>query len=400
MKGENIVCLSWVTYDFVPLLMHHMMNKLKRENRVLFVDPPFSLATFLLHPSLIPNLKKQWKNWRAGIQTIDENMYLYTPPPLLLQYGILGANDRFNRKRIERSLRKVFQKIGFEEPILWVYAPFMISPSPRLGSKLVIYGCHDEVSAFVIPKRRKLGLSRLEREFIEKADIVFTTTKTLYEAKSKIHPRTYLFPPGVDTGLFEQALSPDAVIPEDLDSIPHPRIGFIGNIDNLRMDWELILEISKRRPHWHQVLIGPHFTPVPSHVKGIGNVHFLGKKTLAELPAYTKGLDVCYMPYRQGDWSKYAFPTKTFEHLAGGKAVVSIYIPALADYQNVLYLCEGTEDFIEALEKALAEGEDKIEERLRVARANTWDVRARKTVEIIEEYAKTRGIPIKGMGNL
>jgi hypothetical protein len=394
MRGENIVCLSWLPYEPVPLLMHHMMNKLKKGNRVLFVQPAFALATFFLHPSLIPNLKKQWKNWRAGIQRIDDSMYLYTPPPLLLQYGILQANDRFNKRRIERALKIILDEIGFVNPILWVYAPFMIDPSPDFGSKLTIYGCHDEVAAFVNPKRRKLGLTRLERDFIKNADLVFTTTKSLYDAKSRLHSRTYLFPPGVDTEMFEQALSPDVIVPQDLEIIPHPRIGFTGNIDKLRMDWDLILEIARRQPDWHQVLIGPNTDPIPAFMKNIENVHFLGKKPLTDLPAYFKGLDVCYMPYRQGDWSKHAFPAKTFEHLASGKSVVSVFIPALKDFDSVLYLCESKDEFIQAIGSALDEGEEKIEERVRVARANTWDERVKKVTEVIESYARDRGITI------
>ncbi len=398
MKGENIVCLSWVTYDFVPLLMHHMMNKLSRDNRVLFVDPPIALATFLIHPSLHPNLKKQWKNWRSGVQKMDTGMYLYTPPPLLLQYGILESNDRLNRHRVEVALKKVFREIGFEDPILWVYAPFLVCPSPDLGSKLVIYGCHDEVAAFVNPERRKKGLMRLEREFIENADLVFTTTRSLYDVRSKLHPRTYRFAPGVDTELFEQALSPELPVPAELEAIRRPRIGFTGNIDNLRMDWDLLTEISRRHPDWQQVLIGPNYDPIPTVMKEMDNIHFLGKKPLDALPSYIKGLDVCYMPYLQGEWSKHAFPTKTFEYLAGGKTVVTVHIPALEDLEDVIYMVNGKENFIEALEQALGEGVERVKARVDVARQNTWDARVEKTVKVIEDYARGKGIHIRGSG--
>lgn len=396
MKGENIVCLSWVTFDFVPLLMHHMMNKLKKDNRVLFVDPPFALATFVLHPPLHPNLKTQWRDWRRGVKQADENLYLYTPPPLLLQYGILEANDRFNRRRVEKSLKRVMGEIGFDDPILWVYAPFMVYPSEDLGCKMVIYGCHDEVSAFVNPERRKRGLVSLEKEFIERTDLVFTTTQSLYDAKSIMHPRVYQFAPGVDTELFEQALSPELEIPAELESIPRPRIGFTGNIDNLRMDWDLLLEISNKHPDWHQVLIGPNYDPIPGRMKGIDNIHFLGKKSLEQLPAYIKGLDVAYMPYLQGEWSEHAFPTKTFEYLAGGKTVVTVFIPALSHLQDVIYMCDERGEFIGALEKALTEGDEKVKERVNVAKVNTWDSRVENTVTVIEKYAAEKGILIKG----
>jgi hypothetical protein len=398
MRGEHIVCLSWVLYDSVPLLMHHMMNKLARENRVLFVDPPFALSTFLLHPSLAPNLRKQWGNWRRGVKKIGENFYLYTPPPLVFQYGTFETNDRLNRWWVERALAGVFEEVGFEDPILWVYAPFMVEPSPKLPRKLLVYDCHDEVSAFVLPKRRKEGLKRLERDFIRNADLVFTTTKSLHEAKSLLHPRIFLFPPGVDVEMFERALDPGIRVPADLEAIPKPRIGFTGNIDNLRMDWELILEISRRHPDWHQVLIGPNYDPIPARMKGIPNVHFLGRRRLEELPAYIKGFDVCYMPYLQGEWSQHAFPTKTFEYLATGKTAVTVTIPALFDLRHVISMVEGRDEFVRALERALKEGEEKVRERVEEARRNTWDVRVKSTVEVIESFARERGIAIRQDG--
>jgi glycosyltransferase involved in cell wall biosynthesis len=396
MKGENIVCLSWVMHDNVPLLMHSMMDILKRENRVLFVDPPFALTTFLFHPALHPKLRTQWRNWRSGVRRIEENFYLYTPPPLFLQYGIFEANDRLNRRFVEGALKRTLVETGFEDHILWVYAPYLVEPTPGLGSRLVVYGCHDEVSAFVNPERRKRGLARLEREFVRNADIVFTTTRSLYEARLGSNARTYLFPPGVDIGLFERCRDDDVSVPDDLERIGRPRIGFTGNIDNFRMNWDLINELSHRHPEWQQVLIGPCIEPVPARIRGLGNVHFLGRKPLAELPAYLKGMDVCYMPYIQGEWSRHAFPQKTFEYLACGKPVVTVTIPALEELREFISMADEAGAFIAALERAMAVCGDGVEERVEVARRNTWEERVRKTVEVIERIAGEKGIPIRG----
>jgi hypothetical protein len=250
----------------------------------------------------------------------------------------------------------------------------------------------------VNPQRRKEGLARLEKDLIGNADLVFTTTKSLYDAKSRFHPRMFLFPPGVEIEIFERALDPDLPVPADLQTIPRPRIGFTGNLDNFRMNWDLILDISKRHPDWQQVLIGPNYDPIPARVKGIPNVHFLGKRRFDELPAYVKGFDVCYMPYLQGEWSRHAFPTKTFEYLATGRTVVTVTIPALEDLRHVISMADGRDEFIQALERALDEGEEKAKERVALARRNTWDERVRETIAVIEEYAREKGIAIRGAG--
>ena len=37
LSGESIICVSWLDWDWLPLVPHHMMTRLAQHNRVLFV---------------------------------------------------------------------------------------------------------------------------------------------------------------------------------------------------------------------------------------------------------------------------------------------------------------------------------------------------------------------------
>lgn len=108
-------------------------------------------------------------------------------------------------------------------------------------------------------------------------------------------------------------------------SIPQPRIGFFGVIDE-RMDLELLSHAAETRPNYHFVLVGPVVKIRESSLPRANNIHYLGPKQYAELPAYLHGWDVAMMPFALNDATRFISPTKTLEYLAADKPVVSTAI--------------------------------------------------------------------------
>ena len=82
------------------------------------------------------------------------------------------------------------------------------------------------------------------------------------------------------------------------------------------------------------------------------NIHRLGRKPYAELPAYCKGFDVALNPFAINELTLAANPLKVREYLAAGLPVVSTDIPEVRVLDDVL---AGTnhDDFINKLETAL-----------------------------------------------
>jgi UDP-galactopyranose mutase len=81
--------------------------------------------------------------------------------------------------------------------------------------------------------------------------------------------------------------------------------------------------LADLRPDWHLVLIGPVVKIDPGCLPQRPNIHYLGIKEYASLPAYLAGWDVAMMPFALNESTRYISPTKTPEYLAGGRAVVS-----------------------------------------------------------------------------
>ena len=108
------------------------------------------------------------------------------------------------------------------------------SPKPS------VYDCMDELSAF---KFAPAELVEYERKLIAKADVVFTGGHRLYQAKKDFHQNIYPFPSAIDKSFFFPARTK---LPEPADqiSIPHPRLGFFGVIDE-RFDIDLVRKMAE-----------------------------------------------------------------------------------------------------------------------------------------------------------
>ena len=151
--------------------------------------------------------------------------------------------------------------------------------------------------------------------------MVFTGGYSLYEAKRDRHANIHPFPSSVDRAHFAKARQAQAD-PEDQAALPRPRLGFYGVVDE-RMDLELLAALADARPDWTLVIVGPVVKIDPADLPQRPNIHYLGGKTYAELPAYLAGWDVALMPFAINDSTRFISPTKTPEYLAGGRPVVS-----------------------------------------------------------------------------
>ena len=135
-----------------------------------------------------------------------------------------------------------------------------------------------------------------------------------------------------------------------------PVLGYYGVIDE-RIDLELIAKVAAARPNWSIVMVGPIVKIDPATLPHAENIHYLGRKEYAELPACLAGWDVALMPFAINEATRFISPTKTPEYLSAGRPVVSTPVADVVrhygDVEGVL-IAEDAEAFVDACERALA----------------------------------------------
>lgn len=385
LSGYDIVCVSWVAWEHVPLVMHQMMRRLATCNRVVFVDPPVSRATLVPHPSQWPDIQRAIALHQAGPERVADGLWVYRPPPIPLPFGHSDVVDRISRRRLMRALRQTIGRLDFSRPIVWAYDALAFEPDGSLGERLVCYDCNDDVSSFARFAHKRAGLQRRERWFCQRADLVLTTSRALYRKQAAINPKAYYFPSGIDLEAYRGARASTAPLPIDIARLPAPRIGYVGSMTNYRIAWSWLHHVAARHPTWSFVLIGPQRERPPASIRKLANVHFLGPRSPEQLPAYIKGFDVGIIPYQGEAFLQSCQPTKTFEYLAMGKPVVATAMPELEALGALVGMASDRHQFDAQIEAGLvvSQAPELVQQRLAAAEAVTWAARVEGTSDLI-----------------
>lgn len=292
---------------------------------------------------------------------------------------------------LTQLLDKFFATKTIEDFAFWYYTPMALSFTSKYNPKITIYDCMDELSAF---KNAPTKLKDLEKQLMNKADIVFTGGQALYEAKKNQHANIFPFPSSIEKDHFAVARG-GVSEPEDQARIKGIKLGFYGVIDE-RFDIDLIKSIADARPEWQLVLIGPVVKISPDILPRNRNIHYLGQKSYKELPAYLSGWDIALIPFLLNESTRFISPTKTPEYMSAGKPVISTPIRDVVHPYGVnklVHIGSTAEDFIEYAEQELAVS-DKSEWLARsdeFLADNCWDNTYASMMAKIRNTVKNKG---------
>ena len=346
----DLVCLSHLRWNFVFQRPQHLLSRFARERRVFFFEEPV------------------YGPGPARLEVTESKEGVWVVVPHLPEGLTEGEVAEYQRVLIDELLAGHAVK----RYVTWYYTPMAVAFTRHLTPLAVIYDCMDELSAF---RGAPPGLLYLEAELLRRADLVFTGGQSLYEAKKDRHPDVHAFPSSVDVAHFATARGTTEE-PEDQAKLPHPRMGFFGVVDE-RMDLELLAAVADARPDWQLVIIGPVVKIDAANLPRRANLHYLGGKQYAQLPAYLAGWDVALMPFARNESTRFISPTKTPEYLAAGKPVVSTSIrDVVRPYGDLglVHIADAPEDFVRACEAALARSREEWLPRVDAHLATmSWD---------------------------
>ena len=126
-----------------------------------------------------------------------------------------------------------------------------------------------------------------------------------------------------------------------------PFFGYYGVVDE-RLDYELIEALADAHQAGSVVLVGPMIKVDPDRLPRRRNLHYLGQRPYALLPAYLKGFDVCLMPWALNEATRTISPTKTLEYMAGSKPIVSTAVhDVVRDHGDIVFVARNAAEFIE-----------------------------------------------------
>ena len=367
----DLVVLSEVRWGYFRTRKQFLLSRFPERWRIFFAQPPAFGAD------------DPWKPRVEGRVTYFTVPFL-KPATTSRPYQALSATGagRWLIERVAaRWLTARLRELGVEpDPVALVsniYAPAALS---RLRPKLIFYDFNDHPLQFAgVPA----WAPRYWRATLDQVDTLFVVSE-YYRRELAAQTSKPLVPlgNGVEAAHFEK---PRAV-PRDLESLPRPRIGYLGLLSHF-LDFETLEALRRMRGGGTLVLIGPGSPATADTVRelaGREGVAVLGPRPYDQVPAYLQGLDVGVIPFRANDrYVQGINPNKVYQYLASGLPVVTTPVLDLSPTPPHLQFASTPDETVAAVRAALAAPRDPEACRA-LARPHDWDELARRMVEAIE----------------
>jgi teichuronic acid biosynthesis glycosyltransferase TuaH len=371
-------------------------KEMAKTHRVFYINHPYSVKD-IWDERRKDKLRERFPTIVRGgtfyeqLNEIPQNFIAATPPPTLpinfLSEGL--AYDmayKFNRKVVLNTIHKVIKDFQLKDYIyLTCFDPFFVPVLPKeYGAALSIYQCIDDISTE--PYVAKHGV-RLEAEASIESDITLVTSTNLWRKFKQIQPETHIMHNAVDISIFKDLYYRNIEKPAEIAHVTNKIIGFVGNLDPVRIDYPLLKHIAEAHPDKTLLLVGPINSPEVAELglDRMPNVILTGAKRIQEVPNYLKFMDVTILPSILNKMSKSVYPLKINEYLAAGKAAVATnFSEDIRSFQPHVRIADSHIHFARLINEAIGDySEEKVRQRMAIAERNTWGDRVREFWEIV-----------------
>ena len=279
--------------------------------------------------------------------------------------------------QLKDSIGQVLDWANSRQVISLIQHPFWYETSSLLPDSELIYDCMDHHEGFGNVSEEVLSI---ERALMRNADLTITTSTWLDEIVSQHTQSRVLIR---NAGEYDHF----AVRPADVYVDPQKRkiVGYYGAIAEW-FDVQLLENVAKAFPQHCILMIGADTVGARAQLAHLNNVTFTGEMPYSELPKYLHAFDVCLLPFQVIPLTLATNPVKVYEYLSAGKPVVSVDLPEIKQFENLVHAAATTEDFINAIDEELnaVDALDRVPARQAFAKNQTWGHRAEQMIKRIE----------------
>ncbi|MDY7080486.1 MAG: glycosyltransferase [Chloroflexota bacterium] len=297
---------------------------------------------------------------------------------------------RLNHRLYFGRIRAALSHLPGDQLVVWLNHPIQVGALDAFPQRTLL--CCDWTDDWTRfdwqPVDSRNDLVAWNDRILCEADLVFAVSKKLVSDAQALNDRVYLAPNATDMQVFGNVVVPRASDPE-IAQLPCPVIGYVGQMIAERMDLDLIRFVAQARPDWSFVFVGPiapHCQQEFGELNQAPNVHFLGRRSYADLPALMSGFDVCIMPHVVNELTKSMDPIKLYDYLATGKPIVTTNVAGVERFSDVLHIAPTPSDFLHALDLARRRDGSMYGRRLAYARDNTWPRRGQQMWKTVRSH--------------
>jgi len=308
---------------------------------------------------------------------------LFTPQnkPFLSSKFVLDHWYKFSYPNI---LQYIEDKGFGSVDILWFDSPMFSFLLDKLEYKNSILRLADYSKGFSSVSENQYNT---EIEIANRVDTVIYSAKNLKEKYTEIKDKSkmHYISNGVDLTFIQKS---DKSLPHEYADIPSPRAVYIGALHEW-FDVDLVYKTAISLPVYSFVIIGPVECDL-SQLENLDNVFILGKKPHERIAQFLFNADVGIIPFdtiTHKELVESINPLKLYEYFACGLPVVSMNWHQLEDLNSPAFLCNTTEEFIDAIKNASSHND--ITTFKEFAEDSDWTMRVNTVLNVIDNPVNT-----------
>ncbi|WP_168204839.1 glycosyltransferase [Noviherbaspirillum sp. UKPF54] len=299
-----------------------------------------------------------------------------------------GAPNTAIVAQLRHSVGEVLEWTNSRQIISLVQHPFWFDIATKMPNSRTVYDCMDHHEGFgnTAPE-----ISALEQALLRRADLVVTTSdwldRTIAAEQAK---RRALIRNGGDFQHFSR--KPASVY---RDSKGRRVIGYYGAIAEW-FDLHLVEAVAKHFQDCCILLVGADTVGAKASLRHLDNVRFIGEVPYAELPYFLHGFDVCLLPFKIIPLTLATNPVKVYEYLSAGKPVVSVDLPEMKQFHELVMVTKTAEDFVAAIAHTLENPAtlEQISDRQTFAKEQTWSHRVDSLIQHAESTVQDPSVSV------
>ncbi len=395
MKNKNIIITGIQPWDIeIGSNCKNIAIEFSKQNNVLYINAPLDRNTLKTKRN-DPQIERRIRimnGEESCFEKINDTLTVFYPRilqesinkiPYLWLFSLLNKR---NNKKFAKEIIYAASEMGMKDFIHFndsdMFRSFYLKE--LLNPLLSIYYIRDNLVK--VPYWKKHG-QYIEPMLIAKSDVVVTNSDYYADYARKYNPKSEMVGQGCDFSIYDES-SQSIETAEDIKSLSHPIIGYVGYIAAMRLNINLILKIASERPDWTIVLVGPEDEAFKkSSLHNVNNIIFTGSRKMEDLPSYIKGFDVCINPQILNDTTVGNYPRKIDEYLAMGKPVVATKTEAMRYFSEYTYLAENEQDYLKLINEALISDSPELHlKRAKFAKQHTWENNVNEIYKQVENF--------------
>ena len=249
-----ILCVSNMAWDApTPTNRQQLMRRFAERTRVAVIEAPLAVVGSVIGRSRQRTRRRGWRR-DGDVQILQAWDWL--PYPITSRSNAVSAAVDAS---FRRSIAAQWRRLGWPNPVLWLYPPDSGDLLGCFGERLSVYHCVDDYTAIERYNHyRRVATydpSKREEHLVRGADVMVVTAPRIKERWQGVRDDIQLLPNVADTSLFATTLESGPEHPA-LAAIPQPRVCFLGALDAYKVDFALLAGAASGLPRFAVCLRG------------------------------------------------------------------------------------------------------------------------------------------------